>query len=233
MNENLRLHYVESNPETVTKLTPLVYVHSAFGSAEGFLAEMKSLSPRRCVSFSLRGRGKSDAPETGYTFGHNVSDVEAIVDGLGLKRFCLMGWSIGATYSIAYTAGHPENVTGLILLDYSARHPKWPAGWAERFLSESSVRDNPNLVRGLRGLERESEEVVLWDKLTKIKCPTLIIGGNAEGALLKPEHIDMYRRYSPHAEVVVFSDSGHNVSQPDFARFVRTISNFLSKIDDI
>ncbi len=230
-NGPIRLHYVESNSEAPASLTPVVYVHSALGTAEGFLKEMRALSPRRCVSFSLRGRGNSDAPEAGYSFDRNVSDVEAIVNHLSLENFCLMGWSVGATYSIAYASRHSDLVSGLILLDYPARHPKWPVGWAERWLSGPTIRDNPNLVRGLRGVEQESSEVVLWDALGKINCPILVIGGGAEGALLKQEHIEMYRQHSRKLEVVVFPDSGHNVSQPDYDRFIRTITKFLEPID--
>ena len=142
-----------------------------------------------------------------------------------------MGWSVGVTYSLAYTAKRPELVLGLILLDYPARHPRWPAGWAERWLAEPSIRDNPNRIRGLRGLERESTEVVLWDKLAEIKSPVLVIGGGTEGALLKQEHVEMYRRHGRSLEVVIFPDSGHNVSQPYYDRFIRTITKFLGSID--
>ena len=179
-NGRVRLHYVESNRESPSNLTPLLYGHSAFGTAEDFIPEMMALSPRRCIGCSLRGRGKSDAPEEGYSFQVNVSDLAAIVSHLGLGKVCLMGWSIGVTYSIAYTAQHPEHVSGLILLDYPARHPKWPSGWAERWLSEPSIKDNPDRIRGLRGLERESEEVMLWDRLNGIRCPILVVGGGAE-----------------------------------------------------
>ena len=71
-NGSVRLHYVESGWDSPTNLTPVVYVHSGFGTAEVFIPEMKALSPRRCVSCSLRGRGNSDAPETGYSFDDNV-----------------------------------------------------------------------------------------------------------------------------------------------------------------
>ncbi len=232
-NGKVRLHYVESNWDAPSTLTPVVYAHSAFGTAEDFIPEMRALSPRRCVAVSLRGRGNSDAPETGYSFDSNVSDFERMVNHLNLKNLCVMGWSVGVTYSIAYAAGHPERVSALILLDYPARHPKWPAGRAERWLSEPSIKDNPNRIRGLRGLERESTEVVLWDKLNKVKAPILVIGGGAEGALLKQEHVEIYRQHCRNLEVVIFPDSGHNVSQPDYDRFIRTMNKFLEPIDGL
>ena len=44
-----------------------------------------------------------------------LTDLEAVVDSLGLQRFALFGLSQGAAVSIAYAARHPERVTRLIL----------------------------------------------------------------------------------------------------------------------
>src|SRR5438132_14124422 len=84
-NGSVRLHYIESGWDSPTDLTPVVYVHSGFGTSEVFIPEMKALSPRRCVSYSLRGRGNSEAPEAGYFFEQNVSDIHARVN---LLRLC-------------------------------------------------------------------------------------------------------------------------------------------------
>jgi len=121
-NGNVRLHYVESGWNSSSDLTPVVYTHTGFGTAEVFIPEMKALSPRRCVACSLRGRGNSDAPERGYSFDENVSDLDAAVNHLAIDRICVMGWSLGVTYSIAYAAQHPELVSGLVLLDLSLIH---------------------------------------------------------------------------------------------------------------
>jgi pimeloyl-ACP methyl ester carboxylesterase len=231
-NGSVRLHYVESGWDSPTNLTPVVYVHSGFGTAEVFIPEMKALSPRRCVSCSLRGRGNSDAPEAGYSFDENVSDLDAVVNHLALDRICVMGWSLGVTYSIAYTAQHPELVSGLILLDYPARHPKFSAGWAERWSSDPSVKDNPDRMRGMRGLERDSSEILLWDKLDAIESPILLIGGGAEGALLTQEYVERYRQHCRNLEVAIFPDSGHMVWQPDYDRLISTINKFLDYVDD-
>jgi len=230
-NGTVRLHYTESAPDTPSRLTPLVYIHGAYGSTEGFLPEMEALAPRRCISVRLRGRGQSDIPESGYTFNDNVSDIEALVDHLRLTNFCLMGWSMGVPYSIGFASRHPEKLSGLILLDYQARHPKYSAGWAERWASDPSIMDRPDRITALRGLEKESSEVLLWENLDRIDCPVLVIGGGQPDALLKREHVDKYHQHLPNLEVIIFSDSGHNVSQPDFGRFITALRAFLGRID--
>ena len=227
-NRGVRLHYIESNPDAPASLLPLVYIHGAYGKAEGFLPEMEALSPRRCVAVSLRGRGKSDAPETGYTLDLHISNIAALVNHLGLGRFCLMGWSVGVAYSIGYASRNPTSVAGLILLDYPARYPAFPSQWVDRALSDPSMDWKPHVVRAI---QRESAEVPLWDYLTKVQCPMMVIGGGQPEALLKPEHIEKYRQHLSSAEILVFKDSGHDVWKPDYQRFIRTLTAFLEKID--
>src|SRR2546428_5981005 len=102
VNRGLRIHYLDGNPVGSQGLTPLVYVPGALNAADGLIPEMEALAPRRCVSMALRGRGKSDAPMSGYTFDENVSDVEAVVDSLRLKGFCLMAgrWEFRMCYDM-------------------------------------------------------------------------------------------------------------------------------------
>lgn len=226
-NRGVRLHYLESNPDTAPAYTPVVYIPAAVSAAETFRPEMAALAPRRCISISLHGRGKSDAPHSGYSFNDHIEDIEALVEQLGLNHFCLMAWSLGVPYSVGYAARHPERVGGLVLLDYPARYPRFRPEWAERW-SDPSFRLKPFVTQAL---QQESSEVPLWDSLDRIECPVLVIGGGKPEALLKPEHIEKYRQHLRVVDVVVFSDSGHNPSQPDYERFIRTINSFLLRID--
>lgn len=78
------------------------------------------------VRYDPRGCGLSgwDVPQ--ISFDGFVSDLEAVVDSLGLERFALLGMSTGAAVSIAYAARHPERVTRLVLSG------GFPLGWRKR-----------------------------------------------------------------------------------------------------
>ena len=237
-NGNVRIHYIDSNPDPSLKLTPLVYVPGALNSADGLLPEMEELAPRRCVSMALRGRGRSEAPKSGYTFQDNVSDVEAVVDTLRLKGFCLMGWSLGVPHAIRYATRHLDKVEGLILLDYPAKYPRYKTDWAEGVLSNPTFRTlSPE--HAVRSIQSDSEETLLWDELERIAAPVLVVGGgipgskeNPGGSLLKQEHIDLYEENLRDVQISVFEDSGHNVSQPNFERFVEVVRDFLERLDE-
>ena len=109
-NKGVSIHYIDSAPDGGDSKTAMVFVPGALGAAGDFLKEIEALAPRRCVAISLRGRGQSDTPRKGYTLDDHVSDIEAVVDTLALRDFCLMGYSAGVPYVIEYTARYPERV---------------------------------------------------------------------------------------------------------------------------
>jgi pimeloyl-ACP methyl ester carboxylesterase len=238
VNGGVRIHYIDSNPVGSQELTPLIYVSGALNGAEGLLPEMEALAPRRVISMALRGRGKSDAPMSGYSFQENVSDVEAVMDTLGPKNFCLMGWSLGVPHVIRYATRHLDKVNGLIFLDYPARYPKFTKEWTDRTLTDPVFR----LLapeRAVRGIQQDSVEILLWDELKDISCPVLIVGGSVPsskdspaGSLLKPEHIELYEENLRDVQIAVLEGAGHNVSQPDFKAFIEVLNGFLRGLDD-
>ncbi|MFN0045293.1 MAG: alpha/beta fold hydrolase [Sphingorhabdus sp.] len=78
------------------------------------------------VRYDERANGLSDWDVNDLSFETLVSDLEAVVDSLGLKRFPLFGLSQGAAVSIEYAARHPDRVSHLILLGcYSSGWRHW------------------------------------------------------------------------------------------------------------
>ena len=67
------------------------------------------------VYYDERGSGLSDR-DVPLSLDAFVTDLEAIVDELGLERFDLFGMSQGAAASIIYAARHPERVRRLMLM---------------------------------------------------------------------------------------------------------------------
>ena len=67
------------------------------------------------IRYDERGCGLSDRDAEDYSLDAWVRDLEAVVDGLGLDRFPLLGLSQGGPIAIAYAVRHPERVSRLIL----------------------------------------------------------------------------------------------------------------------
>jgi len=72
---------------------------------------------RTLVRYDPRGSGLSDRDVTDFSLDAMVSDLEAVVDALGLRRFALIGLCQGGVVAVAYAARHPERVSRLIAYD--------------------------------------------------------------------------------------------------------------------
>ena len=99
--------------------TPIVLLHGLRGFSGTWRPLAAALSDRyRLIAFDQRGRGETDwDPQHNYYTDAYLADLEAIVDQLDLRRFVLLGHSMGGTTSYVYADRHPERLLGLIVED--------------------------------------------------------------------------------------------------------------------
>lgn len=105
---------------------PVVFVHSFAGDAGHWSAQLEHLrKTRRAVAFDMRGHGESDAPtdQNAYSIESLSADIAAVVDELGIKRFVLVGHSMGGAAALVYAGKHPERVAGLVLAGAPGKVP--------------------------------------------------------------------------------------------------------------
>ncbi len=82
------------------------------------------------IRYDERGNGLSDWDVPEISQAAFVSDLEAVVDAMGLERFPLLGISQGAAVSIEYARKHPHRVSKLILFG------GYPQGWRKTSSAE-------------------------------------------------------------------------------------------------
>ncbi len=227
LNGSVRLHYLDSNPDGGARKTPIVFVPGMLGSAEDYLTEMETLASRRGLAMSLRARGKSDAPKSGYSFEDHVADIRAVVRTANVPDFCLSAYSVGVAYAIGFGVQSPDYLRGLILADYPARYPAFSPGWVERAQQHMDESNRHAAV----GIQAEAKEKSLWELLPRIPCPVLVLRGAKQGALLSPEDAAKYERWLDHVTIQVFEDSDHEIWKPDRSRYLGALSSFLEQID--
>ena len=96
---------------------PVLFAHSYAGSCAHWRAQLAHLRlRRRAIAFDLRGHGHSDAPAApDYSVGALGDDIAAVADALELRRFVLVGHSMGGSAACAYLERHPRRVAGIVL----------------------------------------------------------------------------------------------------------------------
>ncbi|MDO8978602.1 MAG: alpha/beta hydrolase [Afipia sp.] len=69
------------------------------------------------IAPDLRGFGKSDAPDGGYTKKEMAQDIHALVKSLGYTKVKIVGHDIGLMVAYAYAAQYPAEVDRIVLMD--------------------------------------------------------------------------------------------------------------------
>lgn len=102
----------------------LVFLHFWGGSSKEWSSVMAGLSGKyRCVALDARGSGASDAPASGYRITDLADDVAGAIAALGLKKYILVGHSMGGKTAQVLAARRPEGLKGLALVASSPASP--------------------------------------------------------------------------------------------------------------
>lgn len=81
----------------------------------GAIAGWRTLVP------DLRGMGRSDAPDLGYSMATYADDLAALLDAVGVDEVVLVGFSMGGYVAFEFLRRHRPRVRGLVLVDTRAQ----------------------------------------------------------------------------------------------------------------
>jgi pimeloyl-ACP methyl ester carboxylesterase len=110
---------------------PIVALHGLASNARWWDLVAARLSPRwRVLAPDLRGHGRSDRPDTGYSFPEVAGDLRGLMEAEGLDRVVVAGHSWGASVALWLAGAVPERVTGCVCVDGGAvflrdQFPTW------------------------------------------------------------------------------------------------------------
>lgn len=108
---------VEIYFEDVGSGIPIVLVHGLGIDRRIFKYQINALKDGfRLITFDLRGHGRSEAPETGYSYGDFTDDLKNLGEHLDLKDFHLIGLSMGGAVAVRYQIENPGKANSLTLI---------------------------------------------------------------------------------------------------------------------
>ncbi|HEX2653942.1 MAG TPA: alpha/beta hydrolase [Xanthobacteraceae bacterium] len=183
---------------------PIVLVHGFASNKEanwvapGWVTTLVKAG-RRVIALDDRGHGQSEKLYDPADYDTNLmaEDVRALADHLGLPRFDVMGYSMGARISAFLTVRHPDRVRSLIIgglgiklvegvglredIALALEAPSLadvtdPTGRIFRAFAEQTKSDLHALAACLRG----SRQILPRDEAQSISVPTLIAVGTKD-----------------------------------------------------
>ena len=99
-------------------LPPVLVLHGGPGGNHHNLVAFQALADERPVIFyDQLGCGKSDRPNNHslWTAERYFDEVRSVRDGLGLKKYHLIGHSWGTTLAVGFSAKHPDGILSISL----------------------------------------------------------------------------------------------------------------------
>ncbi|MDQ7805082.1 alpha/beta hydrolase [Amycolatopsis sp. A133] len=184
------------------------------------------------ISYDLRGHGKTERPERGYTLGDFVADLDDLLRQLGVDRpVHLVGNSFGGTLAYSYAVANPDRVRSIVCIESEPATEVWAEKMSAilahtvRFLQVEESFDwiEANFSAHHRRLARMAaeritstmmaEEVPLgplltWDQVAAIGCPVLSILGSHG---YQSDDLEALTSLLPNGELHVFEGQGHSV----------------------
>jgi non-heme chloroperoxidase len=163
--------------------SPILLLHGWSSSLRWFERNIAALAENhRVVAFDFRGHGSSETTPGGHTMDQYARDVRDVVDGLGLDRPLMAGWSMGSivlwNYILQFGQGQasgmvfvgqsasdlvtPEYEHGIMTLDDL---PEWI--YALQMDREPMVRENMRLMVKHEPTPAEHD----WMTADYLRCP--------------------------------------------------------------
>ncbi|GAA4524706.1 alpha/beta fold hydrolase [Amycolatopsis samaneae] len=184
------------------------------------------------ISYDLRGHGRTERPERGYTIGDFVADLDDLLRQLDLDRpVHLVGNSFGGTLAYSYAAANPARVRSIVCIESEPATALWADKMTRildhtvRFLQveESFAWIEANYSAHHRRLARMAAErissttmaedvprgpLLTAEQVAAIDCPVLSILGSHG---YQSDDLEALTSLLPRGELHVFEGQGHSV----------------------
>jgi pimeloyl-ACP methyl ester carboxylesterase len=233
----------------------VVLLHSFLMDGDMFAPQLAAFGDAfRLVTVDERGHGKTpvDGP---FSYWDVAQDVLAVMDGLGIDQFAVVGTSQGGFIGLRLALLAPERVSALAVLGSSAAAEDPQVAEAYRGLGTLwttqgptdqlldmiaticlGAMDNSAWKVKLRAMPYERVPMLLdvltrrdsvVDRLGEISCPTLVLHGTADAAY-PVERAKEIAEAVPKGELVLVDGGAHFLSLTDPDAVNPALREFLS-----
>ncbi|SFB06324.1 Pimeloyl-ACP methyl ester carboxylesterase [Cohnella sp. OV330] len=236
--------------------TALVFLHFYGGSARTWGKVIDVLKKGyTCIAYDHRGWGDSDRAAETYTIKDLADDAQALIQELGLKRYVLVGHSMGGKAAQLLASRRPAGLKGLVLVAPSPPTPQdMPQEMRASMVHFYDNREGAEIALSniaLLPLEENTREMVLEDmqksaplaraawpemamledisaEIKNINVPTLVLAGESDPVdRLETLKGELLPRI-PQAELHIIPQTGHLSPLEVPGEICKGISNFLA-----
>jgi pimeloyl-ACP methyl ester carboxylesterase len=238
----------------------LVFLHYWGGTSRTWRMVIAELEGQfKTVAHDARGWGQSDKATAGYKMADLADEVLSLVKALGIKRYVLVGHSMGGKVAQLAVSRRPEGLLGLILVAPAQPTPRRnPEEMREGQIHAYDNRENalkaigsgrltarppsPDILEqivedSLSG-SREATmaypmESILEDispEAAKINVPTVLLAGELDQVDSIERHETEVLAYLPNAEFKMIKGSVHLIPIDEPVQLAKEIASFTTRL---
>jgi len=235
--------------------TPVVFVHPAAASSATWVQQVPAFveAGYRCVTYDLRGWGRSrQVPGTADT-GEISTDLEALTRKLGIDRFVLVAAAYGGMGALDYALRFQERLLAFVLatsqgaivdaefvaiLDRIVPAALRAVPIELREVGPSYRAENPpGVERWLQIIHESGGETaprqrrfltLTLELLETLRVPTLVLAADAD-LLAPPSLMRLLAAHIPGSEFATVADAGHSAHWERPAEWNRVVLSFLKR----
>ena len=214
---------------------PLVLLHGAFGTADGWETVLPTLAQsHQVIAIELQGHGHTGDVDRPLSFEQMADDTAALLRHLQIAEADVFGYSMGGGVALALAMNHPDLVRRLAILGTGTgaiEDTYAPETYAQ---FRSLTPENFNYPPAMEAYTRVAPDPSQWPTLVSkiiqlvndfrgfasegvrsIVAPTLIMMGDHD--MVRPEHAVEVFRLIPHSQLAIFPGGDHFVlfASPD------------------
>ncbi|MEN9386259.1 MAG: hypothetical protein RLZZ185_1000 [Bacteroidota bacterium] len=160
----MKVHYRDEGIQSDS--TPLILLHGMSSSLNTWDSVVIGLKDKkRVISLDLPGFGLTGpSPENAYNFDYYSKFIDSFTTRLKIKRFILVGNSMGGAISWNYALHNPEGLAKMVLVDAAGYPKKGESGSLGFTIASTPVINNLLLYATPKFLVRKSLETVYYDQ---------------------------------------------------------------------
>lgn len=224
-------HLIRTGPKNAP---PLILLHGTSSNSASWFGYIPEWSERfRIYALDLPGQpGLSDDRRPLISDGGMRRWLRSCVEQIGLKKFHIVGMSLGGTTALSYASQWPESISSMTLLTSGGlAHPRLSFVFRALplfFLGDHGARCINRIAHGSAPVDPETEAFAILaarhfrpfaenfplftdEELGKIHFPLLYIAGRDDALLNTTKSARRLKEAVPEAEILIIENLGHVV----------------------
>lgn len=215
---------------------PLLFIHGNGGSIDNWTMQIPYFSQKyKVIIADSRAQGRSVDAGDSLSYEMMADDLAVLLDTLKIDSAYVVGWSDGGINGLLMAIRHPGKVSKLAITGANLQ-PDTSAVFQEvislvqpmynNLKNKTTKTDRDKAQWKLIRLLLDEPHIPLSD-VQKIKCPTLVIGGDHD--VIKEEHTMLIYKNIAKSYLWIVPNSGHSTPINFKDVFNATTDDFFQK----